>query len=223
MFTEGLLFKYPLDAMPRSLSNIRKLIKSECFQKEWFQIYNFLEFTVSHYPFENANDFIAACNQVFIKELSAYRFIGETIAEITAIEEIESIEQAVEKSSTHTQKHLNTALIHLSNRSQPDYRNSIKESISAIEAFCKEISGDSNATLGKALTQSGKIGLHPALKEAFSNLYGYTSNAEGIRHALRDEDKLDFEDAKFMLVASTAFINYLIVKSSKANGNLTCN
>lgn len=61
-----------------------------------------------------------------------------------------------------------------------------------------------------------KIELHPALKEAFNKLYGYTSNADGIRHALLEEDTLDFEDAKFMLVSCSAFINYLHPKASKA-------
>ena len=58
--------------------------------------------------------------------------------------------------------------------------------------------------------------MHPALNKAFSTLYGYTSNAKGIRHALLEESTLDFEDAKFMLVACSAFINYLKVKASKA-------
>ncbi len=61
-----------------------------------------------------------------------------------------------------------------------------------------------------------KISLHPALKDAFSSLYGYTSDAEGIRHALLDEPNLSFEDAKFMLVSCSAFINYLISKAPKA-------
>jgi len=54
------------------------------------------------------------------------------------------------------------------------------------------------------------------LKKGFSNLYGYTSSAEGIRHALLEEAKLNFEDAKFMLVSCSAFVNYLIAKTSKA-------
>ncbi len=58
--------------------------------------------------------------------------------------------------------------------------------------------------------------MHPALNRAFSNLYGYTSGGDGIRHALLDEPNLDFEDAKFMIVSCSGFINYLISKASKA-------
>jgi len=56
--------------------------------------------------------------------------------------------------------------------------------------------------------------LHNALKTGFSAIYGYTSDAEGIRHALLDKSDLKFDDAKFMLVACTAFVNYLIGKTA---------
>jgi len=38
----------------------------------------------------------------------------------------------------------------------------------------------------------------------------------GIRHALVDGSNYDSEDAKFMLISCSAFINYLVVKASKA-------
>jgi hypothetical protein len=51
-------------------------------------------------------------------------------------------------------------------------------------------------------------------------MYGYTSDAQGIRHALMDEPNLSFEDAKFMLVSCSAFVNYLIAKAAKAGISL---
>ncbi|MGI6085628.1 MAG: hypothetical protein ACOYIF_09305 [Acetivibrionales bacterium] len=57
-----------------------------------------------------------------------------------------------------------------------------------------------------------KLGLeiHPAMKTAFEKLYGYPSDASGIRHSgqLGGSDST-FEEAKFMIVACSAFINYL--------------
>ncbi|MCD4841694.1 MAG: hypothetical protein K8R08_06790 [Methanosarcinales archaeon] len=67
----------------------------------------------------------------------------------------------------------------------------------------------------KSIKKDNKIKMHPALNSAFSKLYGYTSGADGIRHALLDEPDLDFEDAKFMIVSCSGFINYLISKASK--------
>ncbi len=112
---------------------------------------------------------------------------------------------------------MKTALEKLADRKSPDYRNSIKEAISAVEALCKLIAKKEKAKLDQVLNIiEKKIGLHPALKKAISNLYGYTSDAEGIRHALSNKPNLDFEDAKFILVLCSAFINYILNKLSKA-------
>jgi len=159
------------------------------------------------------------CNSILEREISGYRFVGEKIVPITAEEEIAEIEEALRttESLTPVAIHLKTALAFMSDRKSPNYRNSIKESISAVEVICRLIAGSDKATLGQALKViKSKIGLHPSLEKAFSAIYGYTSNAEGIRHALLDESHLYFEDAKFMLVACAAFINYIKLKSSKA-------
>jgi hypothetical protein len=71
--------------------------------------------------------------------------------------------------------------------------------------------------LGEALRKvEGRVAIHPALKKGFSNIYGYTSDAGGIRHALLEEASLHFEDAKYMLVSCSAFVNYLAEKAAKA-------
>ena len=68
----------------------------------------------------------------------------------------------------------------------------------------------------KRLEEEKKI--HPALKGAFTKLYGYTSDEGGIRHAegLLESD-VTFEEAKFMLVTCSAFINYLIAEQGKGS------
>lgn len=92
---------------------------------------------------------------------------------------------------------------------------------SAIESVAKVISGNTKDSLGGTLDKiKGKLNLHPALERGFKQLYGYTSDDDGIRHALMEDSTCDFEDAKYMLVSSSAFINYLIVKANKAGINL---
>jgi hypothetical protein len=195
-------------------------IKHYFFKCEWFEVYDFIEFVANNYPDKKVNyDFMKFCNCVLERELSAYRFVGGRITQITSEEEIAEIEKALENSETlkPVNNHLKTALDLLGNRKSPDYRNSIKEAISAVEAICNLITGEKGTTLAQALSKiENKVSLHPALKKAFNNLYGYTSNAEGIRHALLNEPNLNFEDAKFMLVSCSAFINYLIGKASRA-------
>ncbi|NOT48655.1 MAG: hypothetical protein HOP17_13015 [Acidobacteria bacterium] len=55
--------------------------------------------------------------------------------------------------------------------------------------------------------------LHGALKQGFLKLYGYTSDADGIRHGLMDESALTGDDAKYFLLTCTSFINYLKAKA----------
>ena len=143
--------------------------------------------------------------------------MDDHITEITSASEIQSVEEALEgvSSISGVRAHLSAALELLSDRKNQDYRNSIKESISAVEGISRIMTGDPNATLGEALAILESRGsLHGALKKSFSALYGYTSDADGIRHAMLDEASLTFTDAKYMLIACTAFINYILGKAA---------
>ncbi len=211
-------FKYPIDNLEQYHHQAIKRIREYFLECKWFEVYDIIEFISKNCPDELQDDFCKFCNDVLDRENSAYRFVEDELAEISSPVEIESIEEAIEKSSKlgGVRKHLKTSLALLSDRKKPDYRNSIKESISAVEAISILISADKKATLGTALAVIERTGtIHSALKKSLSSLYGYTSDADGIRHAMLDEDKLTFNDAKFMLVTCTAFINYLIGKASE--------
>ena len=218
-------FKEPVDTIPRSWYMIYDQIRKIYFEYDWNEVYDFLEFVAENYPISNTNvKFMERVNGVLKEELSAYHFVGGQITQITSEEEITEIEEALSSPHETISEHIGTALKFMSDRKSPNYRNSIKESISAVEAICKLIAHDKKAKLGQALSRiKEKIGLHEALKKAFSSYYGYTSGAEGIRHALSKESNIDFEDAKFMLVSCSAFVNYLTVKASKAGIELKLN
>lgn len=183
------------------------------FDCEWFEVYDLLEYLVRLEDYHFGDSFIKDCNHALEIEISSYRILDLTVVLINSELEIETIQQAIDGSenSNSVNTHLKVALDFLSNRTKPDYRNSIKESISAVESFCKKITGDDKTTLGKAMAIiEKKQALHPSLKTSFNALYGYTSDASGIRHALTDDSKdPSFEEAKFMLVSCSAFINYL--------------
>jgi hypothetical protein len=161
------------------------------------------------------NDLNETINSVLAEELSGYRFVSGLFTEITGREEITMLEEALDDDDyPGVRAHLQRALELLSNRENPDYRNSIKESISAVESLCKDLSGNPKASLGDALKVIERGGrLHTALKEAFSKLYGYTSDKGGIRHAMLEEPDLDAHDARYFLLSCTSFINYLKSKA----------
>ena len=212
-------FKKPLDILPNIWSTVQREIKKQYNNYKWYEVYDFLEYVVNNNFFKwNDKEFIKLCNSFLEHELSAYRFVGGKITQITSQEEISEIEEAlnISKPFKVVSTHIKSALALFSDKKSPNYRNSIKESISAVEAICKLIVKKERPDLGQALKMlENKIGLHPALKKAFNNLYGYTSNDKGIRHALLEEAELYSEDAKFMLVSCSAFVNYLVSKISK--------
>lgn len=219
--------KLPVDDMssvyidPYRRKNITT-IKQNIFDAKWFSIYEFLEFILIN-PFTNRtyyqNSYTQLVKNISIileQESSAYRLVNGLLLQITSEQEIQSIEEALENTDQYSgvQVHLNQALKLMSDRQNPDYRNSIKESISAVESICKIITQEDKNTLGKALKIiEERYGLHAALKSSLSQLYGYASDSDGIRHAMLEESNLSYIDAKFMLVSCTNFINYLIEKT----------
>lgn len=211
-------FKIPINDIPERIQDTINAVKDYFFSSEWYEVYDFVEFTCS--VLEDSRPLFALeCNEVLEREMSGYRLIHDQVTPITSPEEIGSIEEALEATVglAGASTHLHRSLELLSDRKSPDYRNSVKESISAVEAIAKSVTGDKSASLGAALKEiSAKAPMHPALNRSLSSLYGYTSDSNGIRHALLESSNLDFIDAKFMLVACSAFVNYLIGKSAHA-------
>jgi hypothetical protein len=196
------------------IPDLIKQVKDRYTDSDWLGVYDFIEFVVSfRRSTEDNARLIDEFNLILEKNVSAYRFVGVTLAPLFGEEEIAAVERAMSHGDRFMPvvSHLQTALARLADRSAPDWRNSIKESISAVEAVCEIITGEKNATLGQALK---KIGIHPALEKGFSAIYGYTSGADGIRHALSEESMVDGDDAKFFLVSCSAFVNYLVARST---------
>ena len=200
----------------------------QCIEKpsaQWYDVLDLIEFAVKYMyqrdciimPIRPASArLIKMLNSEFERLNFAYRIVNYEIVEITSEQEIKTIENAIKSSPRNVQTHLNSALEKYAQRPNGDYRNSIKESISAVEAFCREKTGES--TLGKALSklEQKNIIIPQSLKSAFSKLYEYTNHADtGIRHALMDDEGTytpTTDEALFMLVSCSAFINYLSKK-----------
>lgn len=158
-------------------------------------------------------------NTILEEEKSGYRLVDDKFVKITNDAELETISAASNSPYHSVNTHIQKALMLYSDRKNPDYENSIKESISAVEAMCCIITGmtGAQATLSNAMKKLENSGLvlHGALKSAFDKLYGYTSDADGIRHGGIDFKNAPAEDAKYMLISCSAFVNYLIEKYSK--------
>lgn len=188
----------------------------------WYRKLDLIEFTVKYlHTIDTKYDrrmfvfhsFVEQLNFEFKRLNFAYRVVNTEIVEITSDEELAAVESSMHDSPHNIRMHLSKALELYAQRPTGDYRNSIKESISAVEAYCREITGEK--TLGEALNKINGKGLviPQILKVAFEKLYAYTNQPNtGIRHALMDETGTytpASEEALFMLVSCSSFINYL--------------
>jgi hypothetical protein len=207
-------YKAPSDTQPKFREAVEQ-IRLDFFRSDWHWIFDFLEFSAKHAK-ECGPLLIGFVNAQLERENSAYRFVGAEIVEVTDQTEIASIEEALE-GPKGVRIHFERALALLSDRRAPDFRNSIKESIRAVEAICRLIAGSHSDTLGAAVKKiAAKTPLHSAFEQALLKLYGFTSDEGGIRHALMEEPSLQYADAKFMLVLCSAFANFLLARCAEA-------
>lgn len=180
---------------------------------KWYDVYDFIEKSLY---VAKSKELEKIYNRIMEEEGSLYRIVNGLVVPIINDEEIESIQNASSTKYESVNNHIEKALELLQKRQNPDYENSIKESISAVESLCSIITGNDskNNTLGNTLDLiEGKgIHIHTALKEAFKKIYGYASDEKGIRHAGAIENGAKREDAIYMLVSCSAFVNYLIAK-----------
>ena len=204
----------PLDTEITSYKNvIRDLIINRW---KWYQIYDFVETHLSMLDDEQRQIRSEQYNNLFEEEKSGYRVVNGEVTPITNENEIETIEKAIASPYFSVNEHISKALDLYSDLENPDYENSIKESISAVEAMCCIISGK-DQTLNRAIADLKNKGvhIHPCLENAFKQLYSFTCDEKGIRHAGIDFVSAPAEDAKYMLISCSAFVNYLIEKQAK--------
>lgn len=181
----------------------------------WWKILNLIEYTIDYLEEEQSesikHEFINSINSDFERLNFAYRIVDDCVAEITSEQEIKSIETTIEESTDNIAMHLNEALKQYSSKESPNYRNSIKESISAVEALNRQITGEKTLNFKKMEDKGLKV--PSVLIDAFKKLYGYTNEeTTGIRHSLLDssgEYVPGADEALYMLVTCSAFINYL--------------
>ena len=157
-------FKLPLDTLPSFHSGYPKsayeAIRERFFTGDWWESYDLLEFLIKVTPEEWRDLLKESANKFLESENAAYRVVGDEVVEMTGEYEMEAVETALDKGVSQSRIHLSRSLELLSDRKQPDFRNSIKESISAVESASQVVSCKPKATLGdriKAIKANGEF------------------------------------------------------------------
>jgi hypothetical protein len=204
----------PADEYP-GFVEVFDILKARFLDGDWHCAFDIFEmvFEFRNYPLADSKAVALLIKAALEAENTAYTFLDGLFVERMTPQEVESVEIALQTPIEGVRVHLTSALQKLNDRDAPDFRNSIKEAISAVEAACKERTGLEKATLGQALKAlHDKRPLHQNLKDALQQLYSWTSDYGGIRHAIKDTENVERADAQFMLVACSAFVNYLMTR-----------
>lgn len=217
-------FKKARDEQPSS-QTVWSLVKQHILKNEWFDALDLIEATIGYAKrFEDwhTQDVLPVAvdlyNNVFETNLVGYRFIDFKIMPLDNEVDVEAVANAITSSGDFAgaRRHLKRASELLSDRTDPDYPNSIKESISAVEAVVRKITHEGTLGAGLKKLQAAGITIHPSLGIAWSKMYGWTSDANGIRHAAVDPADADQAIAKYTLITCSAFVSYLIEAGRKA-------
>jgi len=136
-------------------------IKSVFLNEKWYEVYNLIEFVIGHH----SNIYVDRCNEVLESENSAYKIVDKYVAPITSELEVAAVETAMRVPFEEAGGRIENALRHFSDRENPDYKNSIAESIHAVESIAQEVTGKKKSL--NALTQSLK--LHPTSPRGSTN------------------------------------------------------
>ena len=152
MIEMGITYKYPENRIYKE-QNAEKLEKEIINSKEWYTIFDFIERYLEICDADKAVRMQGEFNRILESEVCAYRILDKKVIPITNKSEISTVEEAMNVDFDSVRIHLEKALGLFADRRRPDYENSIKESISAVEAMCCIITGlnGKNATLGNTL------------------------------------------------------------------------
>jgi hypothetical protein len=217
------LWRSASDEIPQSISSFEGVLKNVVMNGKWFEVYDLIEYLVSIETGTDWDQELAGIYNAHLeRNLAGYRIIESRVVPIDSETDLVAIQDGLDAAApiAGARHHLANALTLLSDRENPDYPNSVKESISAVESTCTTITG--KRTLGDALKhlKTAGVAIHPALEKAWSSMYGYTSDAGGVRHAAVTAPDIDQAVAKYFLIACSAFVSLLLIESTKAGIDL---
>ncbi len=207
----------PLDEWSAKFRVICRGLRDDIETLPFNSVFDLIQFVLRHSECPPA--FIAQMKRIFemcrlaytIDENDPPTIVPAVTAEegIAVIESLQTLRQGgLVSSATHLRKASECI-------NQNDWAGSIRESIHAVESVARQIAPDKTDTLTQALGSINKrTPLHSELKKGLQALYWFTSDEQGVRHALLDREKasVGMDEAVFMLGACASFASYLCRK-----------
>ena len=220
----GRLTKRPEDEINTDYETTTDFVKSLLLQQNFNSVLDLVEIAANDHAC--GRRFAERVHDLFERHAAPYRFdISHPPLQFIprgSKEQGEAIQLAVD---TLRQAQMHGASAHLRKAAEAmngcRYADAVKNSIHAVESVARQIDPKAAKTLGPALKSLKDRGVlpHEALAKAFRALYGYSSDEQGIRHALLDKNEANvgLDEAMFMYGACASFAAYLVSKHRQIN------
>lgn len=161
-------FEQARDERPHD-SKVWQRMKARVLGGEWYEALEIVEESVGYLQKGRTTKPLVGratdeFNLVFERYLVGFRFIDERVTPLDSTEDAEAVRLALDDSTiiAGARHHLGQAVEHLADRINPDYANSIKESISAVEAITKKVTGETTLSAGLKKLEISGLTIHPA-------------------------------------------------------------
>lgn len=205
----------PHDSYERSPAGAKKALRQLILKGEYHLVLSAIEQIVRLVPFASL---IENLTEYF--RYTAYTLVGSSrdayIIPAASEEAKKSISNALENINNKENKAVKAGLRKAAEAiNRKAYRDSVRESVNALEASARRVDPEGSNSLGKAIShlQDSDLINHEALAKTFSSLYGYASDQA--RHTPKKAVEIDMEEAIFVYTACISFIDYLNIKHRK--------
>lgn len=156
-------------------------------------------------------------NNLLSEENLGYRFQDGVFLRPGRIQTQHNTNRAVAVLSNETlskaREHFTKAQRYFSSRQEPDFQNSVKEAVCALESAitaCSGINVSNNFTRDIKELSGTDVGKVPQpLVAAMSSVYAYRGAASGVSHGNADGLRIDRNEAELILSVVAAFITYI--------------
>ena len=221
------VLRYTHDFIDDKPSEHQKFLKKIILEGSYDQVLTLVELILCHNlcPKQLRKDLKNAFKEVpiayTVQTVNGLPTIVPRSSEESGAATQQAIETVEQSGSAGAKTHLHDAVEAIN---EQRYADAVRESIHAVESVARTIDPKASKTLGPALRSLKAAGVlnHRALQEAFSRLYRYTSDENGIRHALLEEGAadVDLDDAVFMFGACASFAAYLVNRHKQLTPNM---
>ena len=193
--------------------NIDREVRDELQNCEWFEVYDVIEEIPDAILDGSPDEFENELNEYFVRRGIGWQ-LNDGRMEVSGPEPFEAavngaLEYLDESARETASTELNEALDDLSRRPRADITGAVQHAVAAMECVARDISGESNATLGKIIKDNPDLLPNP-LNQAVEKIWGYASNKG--RH-LKEGATPSYEDAELIVTVSAAVCSYLTQKS----------